>query len=147
MGTLGRRASPPHHLGIDPGPTSQPSPVLPSKLRIHEGRLQFLGDLLDLTEHDLLLWQKTGYVVGAVNDHGRFIPGEACKWRAGASLMMRMEEATERYVGVAREVGSVGKEEEKSILYGCKSEEEVQVEEKEEGESILCGYTLGSRIW
>ena len=70
-----------------------------------------------LSDKGLLSWQNESFVVGVLDDRGRFVPGKAAKWKAGEELMAMMGQA--EAVEQAAEVRVVEREEEEGILYRC----------------------------
>ncbi|HEU5115467.1 MAG TPA: hypothetical protein VFT74_02210 [Isosphaeraceae bacterium] len=107
-----------------------------------------------LSEQNLLSWEDEGFVNGS-EVHGRYVPGTAAKWRASEELMDRLDAED----GLLRE-----EKRRESILYGCKDSEtpsrdlmnfefitdfalEDQVQEREEGGSILYGCKLPPKIF
>jgi hypothetical protein len=90
-----------------------------------------------LDEQGLLSWENEDFTVGVFDDAGRFVPGEAAKWRASEELMEMMEQGGVLELVVLDEEK---KEEEKSILYGCSPQDQGQQGEKEEEKTILYGH-------
>jgi hypothetical protein len=116
-----------------------------------------------LSARELLAWQDQGYVIGDLGLNGRYIPGNAAKWRAGSRLMALLEEMEKKEVvdgvvdhGACRTIGEEksmahasrdqaqgqdqGKEEERGILYGCKDQD--QQEDQGKGGASFMDATL-----
>jgi hypothetical protein len=51
-----------------------------------------------LSARELLAWEDQGYVIGDLGLKGRYIPGNAAKWRAGSRLMALLEEMEKKEV-------------------------------------------------
>ncbi len=90
-----------------------------------------------LSEKGLLAWEEEGYLVGGTEGDGRYVPGKAARWHAGARLMSWMEAELATPAG---RVDSHGEAEE--------AEEEVahrvsllHVDQEGRGESTLYGRT------
>ena len=103
-----------------------------------------------LSDKDLLSWQDENFVVGVLDEAGRFVPGEAAKWRAtmgcsrccprwrnglssalqGREISRRRWRATPVFSGQhSDQVLDEGKEEGESTLYGYNNRNQVQQEE------------------
>lgn len=92
-----------------------------------------------LSEQGLLAWDDEGYLVGDAGRDGRYVPGKAARWRAGARLMVWMEEGAATAVGCVDLPGGAEKK-------GAPRAALLVFRKKEGGESILYGRTLPQNL-